>query len=1250
MSKILKTFLALLLSGSLSAQEENKSTFQELKKLPVAPSPNASALGKFGDIPVSLSTGIPTISVPFYNYEDKTKGLNLNVSLSYHAGGHKVEDMASNTGLGWALSAGGAISRTMRGRPDDMESGYLQTGPVPLFNTTSFDYQLSQPFYSPPISEGVCAANSTFANEVSMIASGERDGESDLYNFNIGGMSGKFFFKKDGSIQLISQSNIKVSYSGFPIGQFTITDGKGVRYILADVEASQSTPSTGASAPFIPSYNSSWYITRVISADGKDTIKFAYSTITSLVYEAGFSRSFTSSYVASPGGNVLAYTDVNESYNVQEIIAAKRVSSIDMPDGTQLLFYYNHARLDFVGDNALTAVHIKNQGLEKRFLLNYGYFESDNCGPSQSGCTQGIAYSAHDYYKRLKLLSVQESDGVKTLPPYIFEYNPTKLPVRNSKRQDWWGYYNGAGDEVYEPVTAPSSAPPNFLTADRPPSLSRTKAWVLEKMFYPTGGNTRFVYELNEGYHDASYRAVGGLRVARSEDFDPVTEKTLITNYSYKKTDNTSSGRIHTVPAITCYWTTYYVNPPGGNPYRTYKKNELERPTQSLSFLNGSPVIYTRVRVAKEGGGTENGFSVYEYSASSGSYVHDNVFPYIQMQDIDWGQGQLIKESHFKNLTTPVRTVENEYNYFYTTPGPSDNLSRNLMAGLLFWDANGTPNYNMVGARSYYMTFGRAELKKTTERIYGQGGTFVENVTEHTYDNQYYVPTVTKTYDGKGDKEEQKMYYAFNCNVAGFPNKAAMLAANRVAEVVAQEGWVEKAGTAYLRNASVNEYALYGTVLRQSKAVGFETEKPLGSGVVGIFNPDNLRRHTGFKDQVTFTDYDTRGRYSEVEYSGQEKYSFFWGKDNNYPRCTVKGAVSADFAYASFEGDGNIGWSNISVPDILSAKGVTGVRHYQKTGFSVSKAGLTSGTQYLVTYWSKGGAYAVTGTQAGWPKTGLTISIAGQLWTAYEHLVTGLTTVTVSGSGALDELRLYPRQAEMTTLASNPLTGVTEQVDVANNITFYEYDNFLRLSVVRDRERNVVKKICYNYPNRADDCSGNTTLALWQVTGQVRCKPCPANSAYLSGQQEQEEQDMNTASPTYNTKRWVLNGTSSQCMTLAAWQTISSSCEVSGGQNTGRQLQIQKDMNTCSPTYNTTRTISVINHVTCPPPGCNLVNCTGVDKKCVGGNCETGVKIYTASTFNQATGNYDCTYHYEWGDGTWSPDYVEVSYQECFLG
>ncbi len=82
--------------------------------------PQASALSRYGEIPVNLSTGVPNISIPLYNI--KAGNYTLPISISYHASGIKTDDVATCVGLGWVLNAGGAITRTVRGLPD-LKSG-----------------------------------------------------------------------------------------------------------------------------------------------------------------------------------------------------------------------------------------------------------------------------------------------------------------------------------------------------------------------------------------------------------------------------------------------------------------------------------------------------------------------------------------------------------------------------------------------------------------------------------------------------------------------------------------------------------------------------------------------------------------------------------------------------------------------------------------------------------------------------------------------------------------------------------------------------------------------------------------------------------------------------------------------------------------------------------------------------------------------------------------------------------------------
>lgn len=89
------------------------------------PAPNAAALGKYSDIPVSYFTGVPSISIPIYTVQEGP--LSVPVALNYHASGVRVGEPASWVGLGWSLDAGGMVTRTVMGKPDD-QNGYYFTG------------------------------------------------------------------------------------------------------------------------------------------------------------------------------------------------------------------------------------------------------------------------------------------------------------------------------------------------------------------------------------------------------------------------------------------------------------------------------------------------------------------------------------------------------------------------------------------------------------------------------------------------------------------------------------------------------------------------------------------------------------------------------------------------------------------------------------------------------------------------------------------------------------------------------------------------------------------------------------------------------------------------------------------------------------------------------------------------------------------------------------------------------------------
>jgi hypothetical protein len=115
---------------------------------------------------------------------------------------------------------------------------------------------------------------------------------------------------------------------------------------------------------------------------------------------------------------------------------------------------------------------------------------------------------------RLRLDRVLESsnDGTEKAP-YEFVYNDFSdnsdydLPSRGSKDQDYWGYFNGRKNSTTVPYLVYNN-PLNggkqtfYPLGNRWPHQEAAKAFILEEIHYPTGGYTKFEYELNEAISD----------------------------------------------------------------------------------------------------------------------------------------------------------------------------------------------------------------------------------------------------------------------------------------------------------------------------------------------------------------------------------------------------------------------------------------------------------------------------------------------------------------------------------------------------------------------------------------------------------------------------------------------------------------------------------------------------------------------------------------------------------------------------
>lgn len=118
-----------------------------------------------------------------------------------------------------------------------------------------------------------------------------------------------------------------------------------------------------------------------------------------------------------------------------------------------------------------------------------------------------------------------------------------------------------------------------------------------------------------------------------------------------------------------------------------------------------------------------------------------------------------------------------------------------------------------------------------------------------------------------------------------------------------------------------------------------------------------------------------------------------------------------------------------------------------------------------------------------------TLPVAKIVGAGYTDALTKLSSVTYNNlqlitddnilRSKLNEIRqgfASNKFVQVSTSTYIPLYGPTSETDVNGRTTYYEYDGFGRLALVRNNETKIVKKFCYNYLGQQTECTDNITL------------------------------------------------------------------------------------------------------------------------------------------------------------------------------
>lgn len=1088
------------------------------------PSPEAAAMMRSINIPVSHYTGTASINIPLYTIS--AGGVQVPVSLGYQASGIKVKDMETWVGLGWRLSTGGRISRMVRGAQAD-EEGYSKVSGTP---------------------DGIDANNLSSWNtdKIDERNDAEFDSEPDLFFFEIPGKSGQFVADYNGDVHLIPYQGIQVKWDRTPYSStFTVTDESGNRYYFSEVETTVSEDLDDKED--VKDWITSWNLSRIVTSQN-DTIRYYYTSNASIV-DVNTSHTIINS----------ASWDVGTGWSietVEEKTNSRRVTNY--PRYLQRI-EWNGGKLEFVAEEntdnkppRLTEVKLYagNRYL-KSTVLSYGTFDN--------GST--------------KLSSIDEKNGETTEHVCHFEYNTAyHLPSRYSLDYDHWGYFNGTGSSQGGYIPTYEIHGHVVEGADRSPKFPQTAADMLTDIVYKGGGRKKFEYEANvaaDGYFGEKTIIGGGVRIKRI--IEALDGRENVTEYRYVKSTGESSGEIF--KGTILYTSTDFKEQTVGRPvgYAVYENS------QNLIFdFNGVPVVYSEVKEIKPNGSyTINrytSFSNGQRDSSAVLYFPNSYGPgapktfdfgdgvLFPKSSRMWRRGLLLEQQHYTSDDVLVYSQSNRYKL--TAPAKSKVLG---YVGL-------TSNYGSMVRPETHHVLGVYEWMSQPvyldSTIVSKGPYTLPALTAVAYDTTYMTSKTSEQRDAEDNLFTSEMSYPFDYGAqSGFatPMQSALTIMQRrnmravpIETISYKNGKITGAELTLFRMSDLPD----STVLVDRK-LALKLFKPISPSDFTKSSIDASGHFTydsRYEETMIFDKYDNWGNPTCTHAPYGSYQAVIYGYDHSLPIARVKNARGGgpeDYITSqsySFTGSASgiqrtfvsnmdqtlrleIDMSADSLITVESDCTMSLVVHNATTDQTatyspqlLSSSGsasnfslrfdvpITSGN-YTMTLnvqmpqivWHLTGRYELftlhsndirdkevfhtsfeegdEGIETATAKTGSRVlsgtysinlrnfipgsyllsywesSDNGASWQRVQQMLEvaeASTSYELSAAGKIiDELRIQPAGSEMTTYTHLPGVGMTSQTDSNGHTTYYEYDALGRLSAIRDNERRSLKSYQY---------------------------------------------------------------------------------------------------------------------------------------------------------------------------------------------
>lgn len=963
-------------------------------------SPVAAAIERYNFYPVNLCVGLPDVTIPIYTI--KSGKLEVPISLSYHMGGIKVDDVASWVGLGWTLNAGGSISRSVKGLCD--ENGILkykgETYPYKDFkgNNISVSYPMLKNVYQSvkDIGNGEYQNMSLYLDN---LADGWPilDGQSDIYTYKANNISGSFKYNVDENKELIQVPNTDNKIIRSDDNFFTIVGDDGTVYIFKDYERESILDS------YNTGYISTWLLTKIISSDGKDEIDFIYESnggYQDLSPSTTLWEGYQYEQLASGSWQRNGYTFETRKSITTVYRSEKRLSKIGFRGGT-VEFKVSGTKRKDLRDSNLESITVKDENEKqiKKVTFDYDYFKS-------------ISSKDDKYSYRLKLKNIKMWDvNNKNSLPYNFYYNennilPPYFSGWNTDKsylgKDYMGYNNGIMTNLHLVGKLPDSVIASGLLgkeADRKPDEKHMKSCLLSQINYPTGGSAIFEMEANR---DDQGKLLGGMRLQKMILKADSESPEIVNTYHYENAnilyEPIAENYIYNDFVRLCNEGVFYKN-----------TSYTSEPLTILGSYSGSPVIYQTVtKTDMDISGNMNGKTIYHYPQAAmgttvdytggASTMHADDIRFIDVSPLTWLMGEPLRIEYYKQengIFKLIKETINEYMTYdqmwnYNIGGTNMSVktipvgvSASLRYKIYYWGLAG-PSPKDDHAKAYhdmvwsYEFTGIRKLIKTIERNYENSNAVQESIVQYEYANltQDFTSTkrnhlLTKQVTPASTSNETIIsLFRYPQDYLTLPTYKNMADKNILSPIIEKITYKNTISKDNELNREKVEYTNFGELAYYPKSV--QTSVTGGE----------------FRSDLIFDKYDEKGNVLQYTTLDGVSTSYLWSYNYQYPIAEIKNATYKQLT------------------DIITEN---------------------------------------------------TLNLIAQ---KKEPTESDLQTINnLRNNRTLNDVII-------TTYTYKPLTGIRTVVDPTNIKNSYEYDDFGRLAIVKDLNDSYISRYEYGYANR----------------------------------------------------------------------------------------------------------------------------------------------------------------------------------------